>query len=164
MADNSIEVLGQKFSYPTTWQGAISILVVCLCISFLAYTLDPDKIDSYAGWRGPQSDKSLETGLIKTNKTLNAEVVSLREQILSLADKVSLDDQEKKEIIKKLDLGQEEISKSYSGLIEAQEDRKIELRKITPISQEHQQILSEEQDWLDHQIEQIQVQEQLQKQ
>lgn len=41
---NSIEILGQKLSYPTTWKGVWSVGLVGGTICFVAWTFDPLKI------------------------------------------------------------------------------------------------------------------------
>lgn len=43
----SIEILGQKFSYPTNWYGFGSVVAVCTAIVLIAYTLDADRL---RGW------------------------------------------------------------------------------------------------------------------
>ncbi len=44
MDNNTIEILGQKFSYPTTWQGAFSVLVIFSCIAYLGSTRPRKKL------------------------------------------------------------------------------------------------------------------------
>jgi len=46
MSENSMEILGQKFSYPSTWHGAFSVLIICVSATTLAITLSPEQIES----------------------------------------------------------------------------------------------------------------------
>jgi len=44
MSEHSIDILGQKFSYPSTWQGVVAVLVICCAVVALAYIFDGERI------------------------------------------------------------------------------------------------------------------------
>tara|TARA_B110000503_G_scaffold31602_1_gene51099 strand:- start:1249 stop:1494 length:246 start_codon:yes stop_codon:yes gene_type:complete len=79
MSENSIEILGQKFSYPSTWQGAFSVLIICVSVTTLAITLLPEQIESLGIALGTELDKQFESDLVGINEKLSKENSSLKE-------------------------------------------------------------------------------------
>lgn len=159
--DNTIEILGQKFSYPTTWQGTTAIFFVCLCVSFLAWTLEPSQISAYVNGLSPQDNKITEEKLISVNEKLDKEVISLRAEVLRLTKLTTLDEADKKKIIKKVDAGKKAISNKYNELIAVQEVQRDKLGTIISNtgSNQQQQVLSVERDRLIRNIDQYQQQQ-----
>lgn len=62
---NSIEILGQKLSYPTSWHGVLAIGIVGATIVFSLKVLDADRIDAYA--RSYQEGKIVSDGVKVAN-------------------------------------------------------------------------------------------------
>ena len=161
--ENSIEILGQKFSYPSTWQGTASILIVGATICFIAWTLEPQQINAYVNGISP-SNKETESKLVAVNKSLTDEVVNLRKQVLDLAEKSSLDDVSKKDLLSKVEGGKEAIDLKFGELINAQQKRaNLVGGQISSSNQQQQQMLSAEAARLNQQLGQFQQQQQQQK-
>lgn len=161
MPEHSIELLGQKFSYPSTWQGAFSVLVVCAAISFIASTLEPDQIDSYRSLFDTQSSKQVEDSLVNLNEKLNDQIISLKTDVLRLTEAANLANSEKEEIVSKVHSADREIKEAYSGLIQNQTDRKNRIDEIISSADKQQQtILNSEKVRLLNQIDRYQRQQQ----
>lgn len=102
MSEHSIELLGQKFSYPTTWQGTLSVMAVSAAIAFLGYTLDADQIRSYQGLFAGKTEQAYQESL-DTVATLNQQIESMQGTILELSAKASLNGEEKKQVYQVLE-------------------------------------------------------------
>ena len=140
MTDNSIEILGQKFSYPDNKYGALSVFFICASISFIAWTLEPNQINAYANNFGTMKEKQAEADLVSLNNELNKEVNYLRVEVLRLAaNNKNVNEDEKKNIVKKIDANQKIIDSKYSNLIKTQNERQEQLDKIISISNQQQQ-------------------------
>ena len=79
MPDNTIEIFGQKLSYPTTWHGASAVLVVCIAITVIAVIAK--------GWATPEVIRGLN-GLNETSKEQESINVSLVNNIEALSAKL----------------------------------------------------------------------------
>jgi len=160
MSEHSIEVLGQKFSYPSTWHGTVSILIVCASISFIAYALEPEQINSYGGWFGSESDKKIEEGLVDLNKKQSEQIVTLKAEVSRLTTIANLAEDDKNKITTKLEAADKEINDAYNNLIGKQTERKDKLNTIINSSgQQQRQILNIEQGRISQQIKQFQQQQ-----
>ncbi|HCM1282890.1 TPA: hypothetical protein N2899_002258 [Vibrio parahaemolyticus] len=67
---SSIEILGQKFSYPTTWKGVCSIAVVGATICYIAYQMTPERIRALSELL--KEKKILESSLVNANNAVTA--------------------------------------------------------------------------------------------
>jgi len=105
----SIEVLGQKFSYPKTWQGTASVFFICITLAFFAWTLEPEQINSYKGIFASEADKQVEDRLVTLNKKLNTQVISLQEQVIDLSHKANLNKEDKEKLMSKVNNANKEI-------------------------------------------------------
>jgi hypothetical protein len=87
MGEYSIEILGQKFSYPTTWQGTASILVVCLALVAIAFIFDGERIKAIGDVIDSASKATIDDALQKANTTITNqanEISQLTETLASL--------------------------------------------------------------------------------
>ncbi|MFC1824386.1 hypothetical protein ACFL9T_16885 [Thermodesulfobacteriota bacterium] len=163
MPEHSIEFLGQKFSYPTTWQGSFSVLIVCISISFIAFTLSPEQIKSYSAWFGSESDKKFEGDLVSINQKLSDDVSSLKAEVLRLTKAADIPEPKKKEIVKKIEASDKKLNDAFAAIIEKQIERKDSISAAIPRSgQQQQRILTIEKARLDKQIGELQQQQQQQ--
>ena len=165
MSEHSIELLGQKFSYPTTWQGAFSVLVVCASITILVATLSPEQIKSIGIALGTESDREFESELVAINEKLSEENASLKEDIFRLTETTNISEPEKQKIVAKVEESEKELSKVYANVISRQLERKEMISAAIPNSnQQQQRVLSLEEARLVQQIGQLQQQQQQQQQ
>jgi len=165
MSEHSIEFLGQKFSYPTTWQGAFSILVVSASISFLAYALSPEQIKSYGGLISSETAKIFEGDLVQINKKLSDDVSFLKAEVLRLTEAADIPEPKKEEIVSKVKTSDKELNDVFAAAIEKQIERKDYISAAIPKSGGQQQrILTMEEQRLIQQIGQLQQQQQQQQQ
>ena len=130
MSDNTIEVLGQKLSYPTTWQGTAAVLIVCVCMAFLAYTLTPSQIDSYANLLEGKTEQKINDELLNTNNQLNTQIEELQSQVLQLSEHAQIEKKEKQKIAKNLETLRHNREQSYTKLAELQEEQSAQLATI----------------------------------
>lgn len=70
MADHSLEILGQKISYPETWQGVSAVVAVCLTVVFIAYILDENRINAISKALAENKKQVISAG---NKKIANAE-------------------------------------------------------------------------------------------
>ncbi len=75
----NIEIFGQKFSYPTTWQGTAAVVFVCIALTAIAYIA--------RGWATPEILNGL-AGLNTTTKQQEGINNSLLDEINKLSEKV----------------------------------------------------------------------------
>ena len=77
MDNHSIEILGQKLSYPSSWHGVVSVFFVCSCLVLLAYVIDENRIgaigDAVASTRSAVNSS--------TEKTLSEARVTIANQV-----------------------------------------------------------------------------------
>jgi hypothetical protein len=87
MADGSIEILGQKLAYPTSWHGTATVLTVCVSLVIVAFIAKgwatPEVIDKLKGIANYSEEQD------KTTKDLVETVSRLTLQLGELEDKVS---------------------------------------------------------------------------
>ncbi len=121
-SDNSIEILGQKFSYPDTWQGTAAILCVCICVAFLAYTLTPAQIDALAGVTRAD-DKKVEAKLTEINKKLLEENNYLKEQIAQVVENPEVDSDKLRELSSWIDDRHGNLNTDFEELVTVAEAR-----------------------------------------
>jgi len=142
MSDNTIEILGQKFSYPTTWQGTSSVLIICLCVSFLGYTLDAKQIDSYSNLLNGTTERAFNESL-ETIAKLNSDIEGMQSTINQLTEKANLADEEKQEVYSKLEAERQSREKALVNLNNLQSARVSELntayQNLSPQQQQQQQ-------------------------
>lgn len=163
MSEHSIELLGQKFSYPTTWQGASSILVVCASLTVFAMNLSPEQAEIIRLAFGSESDKQFESGLVEINEKISNENAFLKAQVLELTEAANIPEAQRREIVSKVEEAEKEISDAYANIIDMQVERQKTLRAAIPIStQQQQQVLTIEQARIVQQIGQLQQQQQTQ--
>lgn len=161
MSEHSIEFLGQKFSYPSTWQGAFSVLVICSSLTVIAVMLSPEQVNAYGSLVGSESEKSV----LSLTEKLSQENISLRADILQLADSSDLPDEQKQEIVLKVESSAKEIDETYTEVIEKQLEKSEAISLAIPKSHwQQQQMLSVEQARLIQLTGQLQQQQQQQKQ
>ena len=103
MSETSIEILGQKLSYPATWQGTTAIGLVCVCVAFLGYTLDAEELDSYSNLFNTTTQDAYDTS-VDTTAILNEQVISLQAKIQELSDSSNLSDDAKTVLNQELDV------------------------------------------------------------
>ncbi len=142
MSDNSIEILGQKIGYPTTWQGTFSVLIICGCISFLGYTLDPSDIDSYSALFSGTSEQAYNESLTTISK-LNSDIEEMQITINELTEKANLAEAEKLAVFNKLEEDRKSREEALVTLNNLQNARVAELnqvqRSLPPQQQQQQQ-------------------------
>lgn len=130
MSDNDLEILGQKFSYPSTWQGSVTVLGICFCISFLAVTLDDTTIESYAQLvHGVASHEAYEQSL-QTIDELVAENEKMRSLVIKLGNASNLNATQIDEINEDLGEGITSITQSLSYLDEHQKQQSLNFSKL----------------------------------
>ncbi|WP_017445694.1 hypothetical protein [Gayadomonas joobiniege] len=162
MADNSIEVLGQKFCYPTTWQGTLSVFIVCVCIGFLGYVLDADKINSYSSLFNGKTEEAYNES-IETIAKLNQQIEEMQGTINNLTKKSNLATEEKVEIYTNLENKRKTREDALLNLKQVQADRIQELNKIeSAIPPQQQSMFYLQQQKIDKQLGNIQQQQQQQ--
>lgn len=165
MSEYSIEILGQKFSYPSTWQGTFSVLIVCVSIASISITLSPEQIKSFGVALGTEYDQQFEKELVGINEKLNSEISSLKEDLLRLARTEIITEPEKIEIVSKVEASEKAINDAYADAIESQVERREIISSAIPSSnQQQQRILSIEEARIVQQIGQLQLQQQQQQQ
>lgn|GEM_PF-6095438 len=82
MADGTIEILGQKLAYPTSWHGTAAVFVVCISligISFIAKGwATPEILDKLRGVANysEEQDKTIKE-LVETSAKLTAQLSEL---------------------------------------------------------------------------------------
>lgn len=155
MMDNTIEIMGQKFSYPSTWQGATSVFVVCSCIAFLAWTLEASEIDSYQGLFNGASEQAYNESL-STISELNAQIEGMQLTINDLSEKANLVEEEKEAVLARLETERQSRERALVSLSHLQAARVSDLnrnQKQLPVQQQQQQ-----QQYLSLQDQQIQQQ------
>jgi hypothetical protein len=135
--DTSIEILGQKFSYPTTWKGVVAIGCVCASICFVSAVIDYDAIlKMYAG-KGADEEKSQTELLAPAIQTIAA----LRAKFEALSDSGAVDqqtteqalsyfDEEVKKLTTKIEQTIEEKEEKSSSLLTQLEDYRPEDRPL----------------------------------
>lgn len=159
MTNYSIEFLGQKFSYPTTWQGAFSVLVVCASLSFLVYKLSPEQIDSIGTLLGRTSDQQFENNLVEVNQKLKAHNKELQAQVTKLSQMADISAQEKKKITSTLAVNDKQVKEAYRMLIQEQTARKAAIAALQSSNPKHQQFLNLEQAKLSERISKLKLQQ-----
>ncbi len=155
MPDNTIELMGQKLSYPTTWQGAFTVTMICFCITFLGYTLDANQIKSYSGLFSCSSEEAYNESL-STIAKLNSNIGGMQLTINALTQKANLAENEKTEMFSKLETDRKSRELAIEALSNLQAARVAELAKTQdklPLQQQQQQ-----QQYLSLQAQQIQQQ------
>lgn len=134
MSENSIELLGQKFSYPATWQGAFSVLVVSASLTVAAVMLSPEQIESLGVAFGTESDQRLESELFAINEKLSQENASLKDDLLKLTDTSNIPERKKRAIVSKVENSEKELSAAYANVIEIQSERRDMISAAIPAS------------------------------
>ncbi|MBJ7536270.1 hypothetical protein [Marinomonas transparens] len=162
MTEHSIEFLGQKFSYPSTWQGAFSILVVCASATILAVTLSPEQIESIGVAFGTESDKQFNDELIIIQEKLSQENAVLKAEISRLTQVANIPVSEKQAIALKIEASEKAIGDAYSKAIETQMERQETISTVVPSSNLQQRVISFEKAQLEQQIGWLQQQQQQQ--
>lgn len=125
MPEHHIEILGQKFSYPSTWQGAFSILIVCTCIGFLGYTLDSDEITSYSKLFSKEKSEGAYNESLATIAELNSQIGGMQKTIHNLTSKANLAEKEKTKVYAKLEKERQIRKKALLSLSQHQEDKVV---------------------------------------
>ncbi len=165
MAEHSIEFLGQKFSYPTTWQGVSAVFVVCAAITTLAIMLSPEQIESIGIALGTDSERQFESELVAINEKLSEENANLKDQVFRLTEAANIPESEKREIVSQVTESENAISQAYTQAIEKQQVRKDMISAAIPrLTQEQQMALSVEEARLTQQIDKLQYQREIQQQ
>lgn len=163
MSEHSIEFLGQKFSYPTTWQGAFSVLVVCGCITVAAVMLSPEQIESLGVAFGNDSSEQLESELFAINEKLSSENASLKDDLLKLSEAANISEREKRKIVSKVETSEKELTAAYSNVIDMQSERKAMISAAIPASStEQKKLLSIEEAKVAKQIDLLKQQQEIQ--
>jgi len=72
MSDGTIELFGQKLSYPATWQGTTAVFIVCTAITIIAFMAK--------GWATPEVMASLNSNT-KQQENINESIVSQLEDV-----------------------------------------------------------------------------------
>lgn len=160
MSDGTIEVLGQKLSYPTNWQGVAAVTVVCVAFTVIAYIAKgwatPEVLQGLSGLASTTKEQeSINKNLLSNIEQLSAKIVALEKaaagaQISSTpaAAKESEDAVARRALEQQL---------SISKLREQLADQRLtRLQKVTPIVQPEQDIQRQVQ-----QVQNIQQQQQL---
>ncbi|GAB1259273.1 hypothetical protein NBRC116494_37760 [Aurantivibrio plasticivorans] len=161
MSEHSIEFLGQKFSYPSTWQGAFSVFVVCTAITTTAITLSPEQVNAIGSLIGNDSE---ETVVSLTDK-LSKENLELRKQVLWLAETPDISREERQEVVSKVKDSAEEIDQTYAAVIDKQIEKSQAISTALPnTSGQQQQVLSAQQARIIQLTGQLQQQQQMQQQ
>ncbi|MEQ3763103.1 MAG: hypothetical protein ABNH15_08590 [Alcanivorax sp.] len=164
MPEHSIELLGQKFSYPTTWQGSFSVLVVCGCITVATVMLSPEQIDSLGAAFGRESSERLESELFSINEKLSSENATLKNDLLKLTDTANIPEREKRKIVSQVETSEKELTAAYANVIEMQSERKTMLSEAIPASSlEQKKLLSIEEAKVAKQINLLKQQQEIQK-
>lgn len=87
MSDGSIEILGQKLAYPTSWHGTAAVLAVCVSLvvvaSFAKDWATPEVLDKLKGIASYSEEQD------KTTKELVEAVAKLTLQLNELESRVS---------------------------------------------------------------------------
>lgn len=83
MPENSIEILGQKLSYPDNWQGVSSVFFVCTALITITYIfttwITPEKALQLTNYASIQETKVNE--LSRANQTLLDQIGKLEREL-----------------------------------------------------------------------------------
>lgn len=160
MAENSIEILGQKISYPSTWQGTTAVFSVCLCIGFLGWTLEGDQINAFGKVFNGHSEQAYNQSL-QTIEKQNKMISSMQVTIDKLTSKAKISQEEKNKITERLKANIKDIESSLQSLSQIQQNKKSEFKTkdndLTPYQKDY--LLKQEQQ-IQQQIQQLQQQQQ----
>lgn len=129
--------------------------MICLCVSFLGYTLDAKEIESYSGLFNGTSEEAYNKSLATISK-LNSDIEGMQLTINELTQKANLAKAEKVAVFSKLEAERKSREKALVSLSNLQAARLVELTKVQkqlPPQQQQQQ-----QQYLNLQGQQIQQQ------
>lgn len=141
MQGNSIEFLGQKVSYPTTWHGTVAVLIVCVCVAFLGYSLDKERIDSWSGVVNNNAEKAYNDALLTINKK-DQQIQVLTNKITELTLQANLDKNQKIALNQDLESSRVEAEIATKALAASQKQKVDEWNRIKenmPLPQQQQQ-------------------------
>lgn len=166
MAEGTIEILGQKFCYPTTWQGALAVVAVTLCIGFLGYTLDANQIQSYSSLFNGKSEEAYNESLDTISK-LNQQIEGMQDTITDLTSKANLAEARKKQVYARLEQERKAREAALKNLSSLQQQRQVELGAASSALSEQEEkkrkeYLSYQQQKIQRQLGNIQQQQQQQ--
>lgn len=123
MQENSVEFLGQKFSYPSTWPGAFSVLVVCASITTTIIALSPEQIDSFSVALGMESDKKIEKNYLELNKKLIEEFSSLKKEVKEIVLKGDVSDEGRDRLLTNIEESDKSLDNVFTENILEYTDR-----------------------------------------
>lgn len=163
MSEHSIEFLGQKFSYPNTWQGAFSVLIISVSISFLAFRLTPEQISSYGGLFNPEESKKFESDLVSLNKKLSNELSTLKSEFFQLTKLENIPTFKKQEIASIVEESDKRLNAVYETTINNHIKRKNSIKASQPkLDVQELRVFTQEEARISKQIGLLQQQQQQQ--
>jgi len=125
MSGDTIEILGQKFSYPSSWPGAFAILVIGLCIAFVVYSLDEGKINSWSKIFNGTNEKAYNDALA-TIANQHKEIQTLKSTISDLTSNTNLSSTDIDKLQKSIEDASKLSESSLSQLSSSQAQRETE--------------------------------------
>lgn len=166
----NIEILGQKLSYPTTWQGAAAVLILCIALTAIAYIAKgwatPEVISGLAGLNTTtKQQEGINNSLLDNINKLSVKVASLELNLIKATKKVDAGESgeptqaEADSLKREVEKRQFEISRLREKIAV---QSLVRLQRVAPIVQSEPVIQQQIQQQQQVQQQQQQIQEQLQ--
>jgi len=173
MSDGSIEILGQKLAYPTTWYATVAVMIVCVALVIIAYLAKgwatPEILDGIKGITNfsAEQEKTI-TGLVENVEKLSIQMNALEQKVAN-AGTESLDESAKAALTKnqlerglsisrlKEQLTNQSIVRLQEVVLAVKSEPKIEQQVQQYQIQQQQEVQQQQQ--IQDQLQQIQVQQ-----
>lgn len=90
MSNDTIEILGQKLSYPTTWYGTVSVFAVCLTIAAIFFMAKgwatPENMNELKGIINySENQKDVADTLVRSVDDINNKITDLESKLIKLS-------------------------------------------------------------------------------
>lgn len=163
-----IEIFGQKFSYPTTWQGTTAVIFVCVALIAIAYIArglaTPEVLNGLAGLNTTtKQQEGINNSLLDNINKLSVNVASLELKLIKATEKAG-DEEPGQSIEAETDRLRSEASRREFQISrlreEIAEQSLARLQAVAPIIQSKSAIKQqvEQQEQVQQQQQQIQAQ------
>ncbi|QLE97464.1 hypothetical protein [Neptunomonas phycophila] len=126
MSEHSIEILGQKLSYPSNWHGVAAVFIVCSSIVAISYFLDEKRIGAIgkavAGVKSALQES--EASNIKAQETIKNQAQEIENLTQALSELNKQSDEKVQfdpDVFRNLQLNREKTTKSFSDYLSSQD-------------------------------------------
>lgn len=142
MDNHSIEILGQKLSYPDSWHGVASVFFVCSCIVLLAYVIDEQRIgaigDAVANTKSAvnsSTEKTLSEARVTIANQVK-EIENMTKAIKQMESQIEKKDFTRSKVFQDLKIYRDDTTLSLGNYLSSQKELNKEIKSLEKLCPE----------------------------